>query len=111
MRLKNDLVLRKITNQYIIVATGKRVQEIPNIIHISASAAYLWDFMKDNEFTKEMLVEKVMEHYTGVTEEIATADIEKYIDLLKRNNILELEPGEKPNLFGSVHIKMSDVSQ
>lgn len=52
MRLKDNLILRKVANQYIIVPVGKRVQEITNMVYISSSAAYLWDFMKENEFTK-----------------------------------------------------------
>lgn len=82
MRLKDNLILRKVANQYIIVPVGKRVQEITNMVYISSSAAYLWDFMKENEFTKEILVAKILEHYTGVTEDVASADIVKFLDTL-----------------------------
>ena len=34
MRLKDGLVLRKVADQYIIVPTGKRVKEIPNMVYI-----------------------------------------------------------------------------
>ena len=46
MRLKDGLILREVAGQYVIVPTGKRVQEVTNIVYISASAAYLWDYMK-----------------------------------------------------------------
>lgn len=47
MRLKDGLILREVAGQYVIVPTGKRVREVTNIVYISASAAYLWDYMND----------------------------------------------------------------
>ena len=88
MKLKDGLILREVAGQYVIVPTGKRVQEVTNIVYISASAAYLWDYMKDHEFEKEDLVKRIMEHYTGVTEEKASEDTDKFLRLLADNNIL-----------------------
>ena len=106
MRLKDGLILRKVAGQYVVVPTGKRVQEIPNMVYISSSAAYLWDFMKEQEFTKEFLVGKIMEYYTGVTEDVAAADIDKFLKVLKDNNVLEPEPGEPGLLSGCVRVKL-----
>ena len=89
MKLKDQLILREVAGQYVIVPTGKRVQEVTNIVYISASAAYLWDYMKDQEFEKEDLVQRIMEHYTGVTEEKAREDIEKFLKILADNNVLD----------------------
>ena len=89
MKLKDQLILREVAGQYVIVPTGKRVREVTSIVYISASAAYLWDYMKDREFTKEELVAKIMEHYTGVTEEKAAEDIDKFLKILADNNILD----------------------
>lgn len=88
MKLKDGLILREVAGQYVIVPTGKRVQEITSIVYISSSAAYLWDYMKDNEFEKEDLVQRIMEHYTGVTEEQAGEDVEKFLEVLVNNNIV-----------------------
>lgn len=89
MKLKDQLILREVAGQYVIVPTGKRVKEVTNIVYISASAAYLWDYMKDHEFEKEDLVQRIMEHYIGVTEEKAREDIEKFLKILADNNILD----------------------
>ena len=109
MRLKDGLILREVAGQFIIVPTGKRVQEITNMVYISSSAAYLWEYMEKNEFTKDVLVKRIMEHYIGVTEEVASADIEKFLATLKRNNILEPEPGEPEVMGGYVRIRIKDV--
>lgn len=89
MKLKDDLVLRKVADQYVIVPVGKRVQEVTSIVYISSSAAYLWEFMKDNEFEKKDLIKRILEHYIGVTEEKASADIERFLKILSDNNILD----------------------
>ena len=89
MKLKDGLILREVAGQYVVVPTGYRVQEVTSIVYISSSGAYLWDYMKDHEFEKEDLVAKIMEHYSGVTEEQAAADIEKFLKTLADNNILD----------------------
>lgn len=89
MKLKDQLILREVAGQYVIVPTGKRVREVTSIVYISSSAAYLWDYMKDHEFTREDLVKRIVEHYTGVTEEQAGADIDKFLKILADNNILD----------------------
>ena len=89
MKLKDGLILREVAGQYVIVPTGKRVQEVTNIVYISSSAAYLWDYMKDHEFEKPDLVKWIMEHYVGVTEEKASEDIDKFLNTLSANNILD----------------------
>ncbi|MGI6012024.1 MAG: PqqD family protein [Ruminococcus sp.] len=89
MKLKDGLILREVAGQYVIVPTGKRVREVTSIVYISSSAAYLWDYMKDHEFEKEDLVERILEHYDGVTEEKAGEDIDKFLKTLADNNILD----------------------
>lgn len=89
MKLKDGLILREVAGQYVIVPTGKRVQEVTSIVYISSSAAYLWDYMKDHEFEKEDLVKRILEYFSGVTEEQATSDIEKFLKTLSDNSILD----------------------
>lgn len=54
MKLKDGLILREVAGQYVIVPTGKRVQEVIGINYITKPAAYLWDYMKDHEFEKKI---------------------------------------------------------
>ncbi len=89
MKLKDGLILREVAGQYVIVPTGKRVREVTSIVYISSSAAYLWDYMKDHEFEKEELVQRILEHYTGVTKKQAGQDVEEFLRILKKNNIMD----------------------
>lgn len=45
--------------------------------------------MKDHEFTKQELVDRILEHYEGVTAEKAAADIDSFLKTLADNNILD----------------------
>ena len=89
MKLKDQLILREVAGQYVIVPTGKRVREVTSVVYISSSAAYLWDYMKDHDFTKEELVDRILHHYEGVTAEKAAADIDQFLKTLADNNILD----------------------
>lgn len=101
MKLKDGLILREVAGQYVVVPTGKRVQEVTSIVYISSSGAYLWNYMKDHEFEKEDLVAKIMEHYSGVTEEQAAADVEKFVQTLAENYILD-----DGTIRGKVHVRL-----
>ena len=47
MKLKDGLLLREVAGQYVIVPTGKRVQEFPRVNYMTADAAYLWNRFTD----------------------------------------------------------------
>lgn len=89
MKLKDGLILRQVAGQYVIVPTGQRVREIPRTVFISASGAYLWDYMKNHEFQPEDLVERIMDHYSGARKENVKADVDKFLKVLADNLILD----------------------
>ena len=108
MKLKDGLILRQVAGRYVIVTVGRRTREVRSMVYISQSGAYLWDFMKDREFTVEDLTDRILSHYTGVTRQTAQADIEKFIGVLKKNSILEPEPGDSPADSGFVRVVIRD---
>lgn len=89
MKLREGLMLREVAGQYVIVPTGAAVREVTDIVYISSSAAYLWDYMKDQEFEKEDLVDQILDYYTGVTREQAESDIEAFLKVLRDHNVLD----------------------
>lgn len=89
MKLKDQLILREVAGEYVIVPTGRRAREVTNVVCISSSAAYLWDYMKDHEFSKEELVQRILEHYQGVTMEQAEQDIDRFLKVMSDNGILD----------------------
>ena len=90
MRVKDQLVLREIAGQYIIVPIMERVKEVPSMVYISSSAAYLWQHMEGREFTLDELVDLIISKYKNVTREKAREDIITFLQILARNNILDM---------------------
>ena len=90
MRVNDQLVLREIAGQYIIVPIMERVKEVPSMVYISSSAAYLWQHMEGREFTLDELVDLIISKYKNVTREKAQEDIITFLQILARNNILDM---------------------
>lgn len=91
MRLKDGLILREVAGQYVIVPTGKRVQEVTGVLYMTKPAASLWDYMKDHDFTKEDLIKLTMERYADATYDKVSADLDQFLKGLAEHGILEIE--------------------
>ena len=104
MKLKKDLVLRKVAGENIVVPIG-RLSQISPMMEITDSTAWLWNIMKNDEFTEDSLVEAVMGHFSGVSEEIARKDIQAFLKLLDNNYMLD--NGRPLPATGSVKIELS----
>lgn len=89
MKLKDGLILREVAGQYVIVPTGKRVQEVTGINYITEPAAYLWEYMQNNDFEKEDLIRMTLERYGDATRERVSADLDKYLEQLNRSGAID----------------------
>lgn len=103
MKLRKDLVLRKIAGENIVVPIG-RLSQVSPMMQITNSTAWLWGIMKDTEFTEDSLTEAVMGHFSGVTEEQARKDIQNFLALLEKNHMLD--NGEPLPIVGSVKVEI-----
>lgn len=90
MRVKDNLVLREIAGQYMLVPVMERVKDVTSMVYISSSAAYLWKNMGGREFTLDELVDLIMAKYKNVTREKAQSDIITFLQILAKNNILDM---------------------
>ncbi len=91
MKLKDGLILREVAGQYVIVPTGKRVQEVTGVLYMTKPAAYLWDYMQNHEFEKEDLIRLTLERYADATREQVSEDLDKFLKGLAEKGILEIE--------------------
>ncbi|MDD6462395.1 MAG: PqqD family protein [Clostridiaceae bacterium] len=90
MKVKDQLVLREIAGQYVIVPVMERVKDVQSMVYISSSAAYLWQYMEGKEFTLDELVDLILAKYKNVTREKAQEDIIAFLQILARNNIMDM---------------------
>ena len=108
MKLKKDLVLREIAGQYMIMPIG-RLSQICKLMHISSSAAFIWKIMEEGEFTEDSLVERALEEYTDVTEEVLRTDIHNFLELLDNNFMLD--SGKPEPIMGSAKIQLTEKAR
>ena len=94
MKVKDQLVLREIAGQYVIVPVMERVKDVQSMVYISSSAAYLWQYMEGKEFTLDELVDLILAKYKNVTREKAQEDIIAFLQILARNNIMDMSEGQ-----------------
>lgn len=104
MQLKKDLVLRKVAGEYIVVPIG-RLSKISPMMQVTSSTAWLWDVMKEGEFTEDSLVEAVLGHFSGVDEARAREDVHKFLELLDGNYMLE--NGRPEPIMGTAEITLT----
>lgn len=104
MRLKKDLVLRKVAGEYIVVPIG-RLSKFSPMMQITSSTAWLWDVMKEGEFTEDSLVEAVLGHFSGVDEVRARDDVHKFLELLDGNYMLD--NGRPEPIMGTTEVKLT----
>ena len=90
MKVKDQLVLREIAGQYVIVPVMERVKDVQSMVYITSSAAYLWQYMEGKEFTLDELVELILAKYKNVTKEKAQEDIIAFLQILAKNNIMDM---------------------
>ena len=102
MKLKDGLILREVAGQYVIVPTGKRVQEVTGVNYITKPAAYLWEYMQSHDFEKEDLIELTLNRYDDATREQVSEDLDKFLKGLAEKGILEIEG----QIYGSFSIRM-----
>ncbi len=88
MKLKENLAVRKIGNEYIMVSENGSGLDYTRVISLNSSAAYLIEKVGHNVFTENEWVELLIEKY-GIEREIAETDVNKLIEKLQKENLLE----------------------
>ena len=86
LKLDKEYVLRQIGDDYVIVPVGKAALDFNGMITVKETGAFLWEQLVKGT-SKEGLLETLMETYE-VTQEEAERDIDEFLDVLYKNNIL-----------------------
>lgn len=82
MKINEDFMLRKIADEYIIVATGKSSQIFNGMITVNEVAAFIWENI-NNSKDEEEIVQKVLKEF-DVDEETARTDVYGFTSELMR---------------------------
>ncbi len=79
MKIKDGFILRSICGEYIVVGEGLAQVNFNKMLSMNESAAYLWKEITGKEFTREDLVQLLLDQYE-VSKEQAAADVDKLVD-------------------------------
>ena len=88
MRTIEGYELRSLGSQNLLVGVGADVAHSGVLRKMNESAAYLWKSVEGKDFTKDMLVDLLLEEY-DVSREEATEAVKDLIKDWKAENIIE----------------------
>lgn len=86
MKIKQDFMIKKILDDYIVVPVGEEMVNFDAMITLNESGAFLWEQLQE-EKTEEDLLKALCAEY-DVSEEVAKSDISDFIGLLQQAKVL-----------------------
>ena len=88
MKIKKGFVLEKVGDSYLSCATGKLAKQFSGFVRLNETGAFLWEILASADVTKEDMVAKMTAEY-DITPDIASRDIDVFVENLEKNGILE----------------------
>ena len=88
MKLKDNLTIRKIGDEYMMVSESGSGLDYTRVISLNKTAAYLVQEVQQKEFTQEEWVQLLMDKY-DVDKERAEADVQALIDKLAKEKLFQ----------------------
>lgn len=87
MKIKEDFILRKVADSYVVVPVNNMSLDFNGIINLNETGAFLFELLQ-NGADREELISKLIDKYE-VTEQKAEKDIDLFIEKVKGADILE----------------------
>lgn len=87
MKIKDEYVLKTISDQFIVVPVGKEAVKFQGMISLNPTAKFLFELLK-TEHTKDELIDALVNHYE-VSYDVAENDVKSFIETLKKHQLLE----------------------
>lgn len=87
MKIKDNFMLRKVADCYVVVPIGPAVADFNGMINLNEAGAFLWQLL-ESETTEDAVVSAMLEHY-DVDEAIAKNDVKKFVAQLTEANLLD----------------------
>lgn len=87
MKVKENFMLRKVADSYVVVPVGRQTLDFNGIINLNETGAFLFELLQKGASRGE-LVEKLLGEYE-VERDRAQADVDKFIQSVKDADVLE----------------------
>lgn len=86
MKLRADLILRRIAGEHVVIPIGDNVAIFNGIISLNETASFLWE-KAQSPVTREELVSSLLDEYE-VDKDQAQKDIDDFLHLLSEHKLL-----------------------
>lgn len=87
MKIKENFMLRKVADCFVVVPIGAAVSEFNGMINLNEAGAFLWQLL-ESDTTVDEIVKAMLVQY-DVSEEVAKADVEKFVSQLREASLIE----------------------
>lgn len=87
MKIKDNFMLRKVADCYVVVPIGPAVADFNGMINLNEAGAFLWQLL-ERETTEDAVVAAMLEQYE-VSEDIARNDVKKFVAQLSEADLLD----------------------
>lgn len=87
MRAVKGFVRRQIADEVVLVPVEKMSKDMPGLIVLSESGAFLWDVLQQDS-DEEALVQALLREYI-LDEETARADVREYLDNMLKLGLID----------------------
>lgn len=87
MKIKDDFLLRKVADSYVVVPVNKLTLDFNGIITLNETGAFLFGLMQKGT-TREEMISKLLDEY-DVSQERAAADVDAFIKKAEESDVLE----------------------
>lgn len=88
MKIVKEFILREIAGENVLIPIGNTTQEFNGLITINKTAAFIWKNI-DKANSIEEITNLVINKYE-IDEESASRDIQEFISILDKANIIEV---------------------
>lgn len=87
MKVKENFMLRKVADSYVVVPVGRQTLDFNGIINLNETGAFLFELLQKGA-SRDELVENLLAEYE-VERDRAQADVDKFIQSVKDADVLE----------------------
>lgn len=86
MKIKENYMLRKVADCYVVVPIGAAVAEFNGMINLNEVGAFLWRLL-ESDTTFDAVLAAMLEEY-DVEEDVAKADLQRFVKELEDANLI-----------------------
>lgn len=87
MKIRNEYIMRKIAGETVIVPVGDAAARFSGMITLNETGEFIWTFLQE-ENSEDGLLNAMLEEFE-VDKDRASADIASFLEILRKNNMLE----------------------